>query len=196
MDLCGAHDQSRRTQAHTSLPFRLLISNHKIQLCGFCHALGFFFRRHSGERFSWSHVADLLQQSGGGCMQVANDQLAIDQNRIRAVKSLVVKRSILIAGHKTSVSLEDAFWTGLKEIASERRLTLSDMVSTIDSERRQGNLSSAIRLFVLDFYRRQVSELKTGGHRQPWQTDSPEPFSPARAQASMLRLVDPDPGTG
>jgi predicted DNA-binding ribbon-helix-helix protein len=69
------------------------------------------------------------------------------------MKSPVVKRSIVIAGHKTSVSLEDAFWTGLKEIAGKRDLTLSDMVATIDQERRHGNLSSAIRLFVLDYYR-------------------------------------------
>ena len=69
------------------------------------------------------------------------------------MKSPVVKRSIVIAGHKTSVSLEDAFWKGLKEIASARRETLSDMVGHIDGERRQGNLSSAIRLFVLDHYR-------------------------------------------
>ncbi|HKA74179.1 MAG TPA: ribbon-helix-helix domain-containing protein [Xanthobacteraceae bacterium] len=68
------------------------------------------------------------------------------------MKSPVVKRSIVIAGHKTSVSLEDAFWQGLKQIAGERELTLSDLVATIDTERRQGNLSSAIRLFVLDYY--------------------------------------------
>jgi predicted DNA-binding ribbon-helix-helix protein len=73
------------------------------------------------------------------------------------MKSPVVKRSIVIAGHKTSVSLEDAFWTGLKEIAVGRDMTLSDLVATIDSERQHGNLSSAIRLFVLDFYRQQLS---------------------------------------
>jgi predicted DNA-binding ribbon-helix-helix protein len=72
------------------------------------------------------------------------------------MKSPVVKRSIVIAGHKTSVSLEDAFWRGLKEIAGGRDMTLSDLVSTIDSDRRHGNLSSAIRLFVLDFYRSQT----------------------------------------
>ena len=71
------------------------------------------------------------------------------------MKSPVVKRSIVIAGHKTSVSLEDAFWTGLKEIAAERHVTLSDMVAVIDQDRRHGNLSSAIRLFVLDYYRSQ-----------------------------------------
>ncbi len=85
------------------------------------------------------------------------------------MKSPVVKRSIVIAGHKTSVSLEDAFWKGLKEIAAERNVTLSDLVATIDGGRRQGNLSSAIRLFVLDYYRSQCggddsrSELATNG---------------------------------
>ena len=69
------------------------------------------------------------------------------------MKSPVIKRSIVIAGHKTSVSLEDAFWKGLKEIADDREVTLSDLVSSIDTDRQHGNLSSAIRLFVLDHYR-------------------------------------------
>jgi predicted DNA-binding ribbon-helix-helix protein len=70
------------------------------------------------------------------------------------MKSKVVKRSIVIAGHKTSVSLEDAFWETLKELASRRDMTLSDVVAEIDATRSQGNLSSAIRLFVLDNVRR------------------------------------------
>src|ERR1051325_2905030 len=74
------------------------------------------------------------------------------------MKSPVIKRSIVIAGHKTSVSLEDAFWQGLKHIATGRNMTLSDLVATIDSDRRQGNLSSAIRLFVLDHYRSRSNE--------------------------------------
>ena len=74
------------------------------------------------------------------------------------MKSPVVKRSIVIAGHKTSVSLEDAFWKGLKEIAAERNITLSELVASIDSDRQHGNLSSAIRLFVLDHYRSQISD--------------------------------------
>ena len=72
------------------------------------------------------------------------------------MKSPVVKRSIVIAGHKTSVSLEDAFWSGLKDIAASRNMTLSELVASIDADRRQGNLSSAIRLFVLDHYRAQA----------------------------------------
>ena len=77
------------------------------------------------------------------------------------MKSPVVKRSIVIAGHKTSVSLEDAFWEALKDIASARNATLSEVVASIDSSRSQGNLSSAIRLFVLDHFRAN-SESKGG----------------------------------
>lgn len=69
------------------------------------------------------------------------------------MKSHVVKRSIVVEGHKTSVSLEDEFWSALKEIAAERRETLSELVGHIDKDRVQGNLSSSIRLFVLDHYR-------------------------------------------
>jgi predicted DNA-binding ribbon-helix-helix protein len=78
------------------------------------------------------------------------------------MKSPVVKRSVVVAGHKTSVSLEDAFWEGLKEIAGKRQKNLSDLVALIDSQRQHGNLSSAIRLFVLDFYRTQLSHVKEG----------------------------------
>ena len=80
------------------------------------------------------------------------------------MKSLVVKRSIIIAGHKTSVSLEDAFWSGLKRIASGCDRTLSEMVATIDSGRAHGNLSSAIRLFVLDYYRNMIGATDVRAH--------------------------------
>ena len=86
-------------------------------------------------------------------------------NLATSMKSPVVKRSIVVAGHKTSVSLEDEFWKGLKEIAGGRDMTLSDLVATIDTRRQHGNLSSAIRLFVLDFYRKELSELKESRDR-------------------------------
>jgi predicted DNA-binding ribbon-helix-helix protein len=73
------------------------------------------------------------------------------------MKSRIVKRSIVVSGHKTSVSLEDEFWNALKVIAGKRLTNLSDLVTAIDGQRQHGNLSSAIRLFVLDFYRSQVS---------------------------------------
>jgi predicted DNA-binding ribbon-helix-helix protein len=65
------------------------------------------------------------------------------------MKSSIAKRSIVIDGHKTSVSLEDAFWDELKEIAYTQQATLSALVAKIDGTRRYGNLSSAIRLYVL-----------------------------------------------
>lgn len=67
--------------------------------------------------------------------------------------SPVLKRSIVVAGHKTSVSLEQEFWTAMREISDARRHTLSELVGEIDRTRKDGNLSSAIRLFVLDYYR-------------------------------------------
>jgi predicted DNA-binding ribbon-helix-helix protein len=76
--------------------------------------------------------------------------------RGQAVKqSLVLKRSIVIAGHKTSVSLEGKFWDSLKEIAVERGITIKELVAAIDADRGHANLSSAIRLFVLGVYRDQ-----------------------------------------
>jgi predicted DNA-binding ribbon-helix-helix protein len=59
--------------------------------------------------------------------------------------STVIKRSVVLDGHKTSISLEGEFWKGLKEIAAARNTSLSDLVATIDRERLQGNLSSTIR---------------------------------------------------
>jgi predicted DNA-binding ribbon-helix-helix protein len=72
-----------------------------------------------------------------------------------AMKSLMMRRSLVIAGHKTSISLENAFWEGLKEIAGGRNMTVADLVAAIDTERKHANLSSAIRLFVLSAYRDQ-----------------------------------------
>ena len=74
------------------------------------------------------------------------------------MKSLIVKRSIILRGHKTSVSLEEPFWKALKDIAINRRVTTSQLVSSIDVERNAGNLSSAVRLFVLNHYRQKPGD--------------------------------------
>jgi len=101
------------------------------------------------------------------------------------MRSPVVKRSIVIAGHKTSVSLEDAFWQGLKQIAASRNLTLSDLVALIDHDRQQGNLSSAIRLFVLDHYRSRSDETAREGKTEK---ESPRGGGgPSHAATSVLR---------
>ena len=75
------------------------------------------------------------------------------------MKSWIVKRSIVIDGHKTSVSLENAFWTDLKNIVHTQQTTLSELVTKID-QTREGNLSSAIRLFVLDHFRNEDKRMK------------------------------------
>ena len=66
------------------------------------------------------------------------------------MKSAIIKRAIMIDGHKTSISLEDAFWSSLKEIAHAEGATVSELVAKIDKTRKKGNLSSTVRLFVLD----------------------------------------------
>ena len=71
----------------------------------------------------------------------------------RSLPSPVVKRSITIGEHNTSVHLEDGFWRALREIAVIQNLRVSELVSRIDKDRDNKNLSSAIRVFVLDHYR-------------------------------------------
>src|SRR5258708_21818153 len=97
--------------------------------------------------------------SGGAAHQAREGSAgsAPDRRRGRVMKSPVVKRSIVVGGHKTSVSLEEAFWNGMKEISGLRDMTLSELVGEIDSNRQQGNLSSPIRLFVLDYFRTRAS---------------------------------------
>jgi predicted DNA-binding ribbon-helix-helix protein len=75
-------------------------------------------------------------------------------------KSFTVRHSITIVGHGTSVSLEDNFWEGLKEIANERGTSLGDLVASIEAERRGSNLSSAIRVFVIEHYQAQLAAHK------------------------------------
>ncbi len=79
------------------------------------------------------------------------------------MKSLIAKRCVIIDGQKTSVSLEDPFWTDVKKIAHAQQMTLSALVAEIDGTREHGNLSSAIRLFVLGhahYGERQMEEAK------------------------------------
>jgi predicted DNA-binding ribbon-helix-helix protein len=68
----------------------------------------------------------------------------------------IVKRSVMLAGHATSVSVEEPFWTSLKEIARERGQSLNGLIAAIDAQRESANLSSAIRLAVLGHYKSKV----------------------------------------
>jgi predicted DNA-binding ribbon-helix-helix protein len=70
--------------------------------------------------------------------------------RTDAASARVVKRSLVIAGHRTSISIEDAFWRRLRRIALEREVSLNRLAAMVDASRGDANLSSAIRVFVLE----------------------------------------------
>ena len=76
------------------------------------------------------------------------------------MKSTVIKRSVVIARHKTSISLEEEFWKGLKDIARAHQIALSALVLSI-RRCRQGNLSSAVRVFVFEHYHARVPAAST-----------------------------------
>jgi predicted DNA-binding ribbon-helix-helix protein len=80
------------------------------------------------------------------------------------MQSAIIKRSVSLAGHKTSISLEDAFWNCLKDVAESRGVSVSVIVAEIQAQDRQTNLSSAIRLFVLEnaCERFEAAERKSG----------------------------------
>jgi predicted DNA-binding ribbon-helix-helix protein len=71
-------------------------------------------------------------------------------------KSRVVARTVRIGGRNSGVSVEDAFWDAVKDIAAAEGTSLAGLVTTINRERQPANLSSAIRLFVLDYYRSRM----------------------------------------
>jgi predicted DNA-binding ribbon-helix-helix protein len=71
------------------------------------------------------------------------------------MKSLVIKCSVIIDGRKTSISLEDEFWMSLRKIAEGRGETLTRLVTGINASRKNANLSSCLRIFVLEFYKEQ-----------------------------------------
>jgi predicted DNA-binding ribbon-helix-helix protein len=75
-------------------------------------------------------------------------------------KSAVTKRSVVIGGHKTSVSLEEPFWSEVRAIADGEQITVSNLLRRIDRERSNANLSSSIRVYVLEHVREKVSRLR------------------------------------
>jgi predicted DNA-binding ribbon-helix-helix protein len=97
-------------------------------------------------------MADTSQRAGpsGAKNHAERVYEQIEKSDDGHLKSRVIKRSLVVGGHKTSVSLEDVFWNALRTIAHNRHIHLSQLVGTIDSERQHCNLSSAIRLFVFE----------------------------------------------
>ena len=73
------------------------------------------------------------------------------------MKSDIVKRSVILNGHKTSISLENEFWLCLREIVDQKKVKLSVLLRQIDDERHHANLSSAVRVFVLNHMRSQAA---------------------------------------
>ena len=98
---------------------------------------------------------DLIRQ-----LAALNRVLGIRGRDRQAKSQLIKRRSIVIAGRATSVTLEDTFWHSFRDVADERRVTLSQLVTEIRAVRTTGTLSSAIRLFVLGVYRDRLSELQ------------------------------------
>jgi predicted DNA-binding ribbon-helix-helix protein len=85
-----------------------------------------------------------------GARAIMNDE---EQHSAQKMSSPVLKRSVVVSGHKTSVSLEEPFWQALREIAREREMTMSALLNSIASKRGESNLSSAVRVFVLEHFR-------------------------------------------
>jgi predicted DNA-binding ribbon-helix-helix protein len=80
------------------------------------------------------------------------------------MKSAIAKRSVVIGGHKTSVSLEEPFWNAVRAIADAQQMTVSSLLRQINVERRHANLSSAIRIFVLEQTRAQLAAAQPNGY--------------------------------
>jgi predicted DNA-binding ribbon-helix-helix protein len=78
------------------------------------------------------------------------------------MKSLLKKRAVSIDGRKTSMTLEEAFWSALKDIAHERGESLAHLITSVDAKRKAANLSSVLRVFVLEYYIDQFACQKAG----------------------------------
>jgi len=93
------------------------------------------------------------------------------------MKSSIVKRSVIIGGHKTSISLEDEFWQCVRTIADQQQISVSALLKSIDTGRDNANLSSAIRVFVVEHFRLIAQSMlpgREGGHvASPFASDAP-----------------------
>ena len=101
-----------------------------------------------------------------------------------AKKTAVIKRSVVLNGHKISVSLEDDFWHGLHEIAGDEHMTVPMLVERIDRSREICNLSSAIGVFVFNYLRREIGTVE----RSPFVLAPKKPPTPSARQQRVLRM--------
>jgi predicted DNA-binding ribbon-helix-helix protein len=95
------------------------------------------------------------------------EPMRISPPKDRRLKSPILKRAVDIGFRKSSVSLEDSYWSALKEIAAAQNVSVSRLVTKIDSTRQYANLSSAIRLFILDYYRTALEEALKAKAKRP-----------------------------
>jgi predicted DNA-binding ribbon-helix-helix protein len=142
----------KRVLRHTVYPSNQL---KKIRTSGGCLSIILLLKRHNGaQTLHWTVIILSFNRS------------ILPHPRKCDMKSSVIKRSVVIAGRRSSVSVEDDFWSSLRDIAKQRHQTLSDLISSIKAEREQTNLSSSIRLFVLGFYRHQFESIEPDHQRQ------------------------------
>jgi predicted DNA-binding ribbon-helix-helix protein len=90
------------------------------------------------------------------CSETLKDDSGLESNPEIAIMGILNKRSISINGRKTGINVENPFWEALKSIAKDRRQTLTKVVEEIDAGRTEKNLSSAIRVFVLAYFRERA----------------------------------------
>ncbi len=82
--------------------------------------------------------------------------LSLGENQMTASSHTVIKHSITIKGHRTSVSLEEIFWIALGQIAEQNHVSVSRLIARIDADRGDANLSSALRVYVLENVMRRL----------------------------------------
>ena len=117
----------------------------------------------------------LIGGDGGAATSYFQFQILAGLAERRTMNSPIIKRSIILHAHKTSVSLEQPFWLELKSIAAERQVPLHRLIAEVDEKRQRGNLSSALRLFVLAKYRPAAADASARRHdpHEPLRKGSP-----------------------
>ncbi len=113
------------------------------------------------------------------------------------MQTAVIKRSIVLDGHKTSVSLENEFWLGLREIAARKNTALSLLIGKIDRERSSCNLSSAIRVHVFNYFRAQIgrqenSQENRQENSQENRQENSQENSPGHLDADVPLMARPE----
>jgi predicted DNA-binding ribbon-helix-helix protein len=97
-----------------------------------------------------------------------------DRKRRRHPSSPIIKRSINLAGHDTSVTLEGEFWNALQDIARSKRVSIPVLIDQIDKDRSGSNLSSSVRLFVLEYFKALSPKEQARDPRSPQEENGPQ----------------------